>query len=116
MNSKFHGMELELVKIKEDIRELSGKIGTMYHTPKYDNEHYSSAKLDGWEKQLEKLQEKEQSILEEITQIKHDPTFVKDLADQQLALANRVNKLSTELVKVQSQLAYKPGEAAGEDY
>jgi len=112
MNSKLHDKELELVQTREDTRELGGKIGQMYHTPKYDTEHYSSAKLDGWEKQLEKLQGKEQSILEEITAIKHDPEFIKDLEAKNLALANRVYKLSTELVKVQSQLAYKPGEAA----
>ena len=112
MNSKLHGKELELSKTKEDIHELGAKIGIMYRTPKYDYEHYNSAKLDGWEKQLEKLQGKEQSILDEIIAIKHSLEFVKDLENQTLALGNRINKLLTELVKVKLQLDLKPGESA----
>ena len=96
--------ETELLKVREEIGELTPKIGQMYHTPKYDNEHYSSAKLDGWERQVDKLRKKELEICEEISTIKNSPEFLKEIETMSNALAAKRNKLQTDLEKVQSKL------------
>jgi len=112
MNSKLHDKELELVQTREDIHELGSKISNMYRTPKYDTEHYSSAKLDGWEKQLEKLQGKEQSLLEDITAIKHDPEFIKDLEAKNINIVTRRSKLQAEFAKLKARVFSEQGDRA----
>ena len=109
MNLKSKIQELE--KVREELHELISKRGVMLGTSHFDPA-WSEAKAFNWGKDIEKLQEKEQSILDEISQFKHSPEFVSDLETKTLALDNRINKLLKDLEKSQSQLAYKPGEAA----
>jgi DNA repair exonuclease SbcCD ATPase subunit len=101
----------ELSKIRAEISELAPKMGQMYHTPKHDYEHYSAAKLDSMEKQMEKLREKEMNMIGEINQFKSSPEFVKDLEAKRSALDKTTRKIKSDLAKTREMLAYKPGES-----
>jgi chromosome segregation ATPase len=101
----------ELEKTRDEIQGLSGQIGQMAHTPHYDV-NYSAAKIDDWQRQLEKLNEKKDNLLMDIAEFKGSADFIRDLNIKNTTVSNRLNKLYMDLDKTKSQFAMKPGEIA----
>jgi SMC interacting uncharacterized protein involved in chromosome segregation len=73
---------------------------------------WSSAKVQNLGQDIDKLQEKERNILDEISEIKHSPEFVKDLEAKFQAIATKRTKLQQEYAKLKVEVYEKRGERA----
>jgi hypothetical protein len=102
MNSKLHGKKEELSKIRVEINDLAKKIGQMYRAP--HDSSYSSTRLDGMEKQIEKLREKEAKCLEDITEVKNSPEYIKEMDLQQKNLGAKRAKLRVDLDEIKKKI------------
>ncbi len=101
----------ELSKVREELRELAIKRGQMLGLSHQDP-NWSSAKAQNWGLDFDKLQLKEQNILQEIIEIKHSPEFIKDLESKQQAIYTKRSKLQAELAKLKTDVFTKQGERA----
>jgi DNA repair exonuclease SbcCD ATPase subunit len=82
----------ELSRTREELYEATSKRGAMLSLSHADPS-WSSAKVQNLGQDIDKLQEKERNILDEISEIKHSPEFVKDLEAKFQAIATKRTKL-----------------------
>jgi hypothetical protein len=101
----------ELEKVREELREAIGKRGTMLGTSHQDPT-WSTAKAYNLGMDVDRLQEKEQEILQEIAEFKHDPVFIKDLEAKVLNIVTRRTKLQADLAKLKAEVFEKRGDRA----
>jgi DNA repair exonuclease SbcCD ATPase subunit len=104
--SKMVNLRQKLGEAQDETRKVAGKVITMARTPKYD-EHFSAAKLDNWQKDLEKLQSHEEEVEAEIETLKVDPEYLKAQEAQIQVLVTQRDKLDKQLVKVKNELDNK---------
>lgn len=101
----------ELEKVREELREMVAKRGAMLGLSHQDK-NWSEAKAFNWGMDVDKLQIREKQILDEISEIKRDPAFVKDLAAKELNIITRRTKLQAELAKLKVEVLEKRGDRA----
>ena len=80
------------------------KVAEMIRTPRYDVS-YSSAQLDKMQKELEKLSEREASLLQEQRDIRSDAGFTKLREAKALELRASKDELLKELTDVKHRLS-----------
>jgi SMC interacting uncharacterized protein involved in chromosome segregation len=105
--------ETELKNVRDELQELfvkRGKLLRLSHLdPKWIREN---GKIPGWEREIEKLREKEQSLLEGISEAKSSDEFLKEMFGKSMALQVKRDKLRIEYEKLTKQLAEMPAEIA----
>ena len=97
-------LEKKLLDIREEERELKMKISEMARKPVYDTS-YSVVKLEGWQTDLERLQERETEIRVQLNELLNSPAYLKKVEEKVSVLVVKRDELVTELEKTKSQLA-----------
>lgn len=85
----------DLDKVNTELREVQGQLSTMYRTPKSLPE-YSSAKIDAWQREQAKLQERKDKLLAEIDELSQDPARLQEIVNRSAVLNARLIELRTK--------------------
>jgi len=101
----------ELEKVRSELHELVVTRGAMLGLSHQDP-NWSEAKAHNLGTDVDRLQEKEREILQEITDIKHSPEFIQDLEAKKRNIETRRAKLLAEYEKLKVEVYNKRAERA----
>lgn len=91
-------LQKQLAKVQEDLHEVKVKYSGMVRTPKSEPD-YSYSKLEGWKRDIEKLEAKELELLQEIDAVKSSPEFVRKRDTALATIVARRNRITADLAK-----------------
>jgi DNA repair exonuclease SbcCD ATPase subunit len=99
-------LEKKLSELAEEKLEVTKKLGAMAHTPKYEPS-YSSAKLENWKKDVERLEESETKVHGQLEELIHSDAYQKKVAEKTEELVTKRTALKGEEEKVKNALTQK---------
>lgn len=96
-------LESEQAEVTEELRQVSTKYSKMLRTPKY-SETFSAVKLDEYQRQREKLEQKQTELQAQLVDLVNSPEYLKSRETKVAQLVAKRDAIFMELEKVSAQL------------